>query len=107
MPCLYSSICCHSTLGSVIFILPLESTVCDRLTADFAKLRSNDFNRLGEKCANRRIQDRRCRTVLHVCLPRLIYVVEHPFQVLGDVCSVLSRLSKGHGDNRLAERNQI
>jgi hypothetical protein len=42
------------SLGSVIFIIPLKTMLYGGLSADFAKLRSNDFNRLGGKCANRR-----------------------------------------------------
>jgi hypothetical protein len=42
------------THGSVIFISPLKSIGCNDLMTDFGKPRSNDFNRLEGKWANRR-----------------------------------------------------
>jgi hypothetical protein len=43
------------THGSVIFISPLKSIGCNDLMTDFGKPRSNDFNRLEGKWANRRL----------------------------------------------------
>jgi hypothetical protein len=37
------------TLGSVIFVSPLKSMNCTRLTTDFEKPLSNDFKKLEEK----------------------------------------------------------
>jgi hypothetical protein len=43
------------SLGSVISISPLSSMDCNGPGANFAKPLSNDFNRLGGKCPNRRL----------------------------------------------------
>src|SRR5688572_4233313 len=43
------------TLGSAISITPFYSINYNGLDANFSKALSNDFNRLGEKWANRRL----------------------------------------------------
>ena len=51
---LFKDISSGVTLGSVISISPLSSMDCNGPGANFAKPLSNDFNRLGGKCPNRR-----------------------------------------------------
>ena len=41
------------TLGSVILLSRLKSMSCKGLAINFSKIEPNDFNRLGEKYANR------------------------------------------------------